>query len=212
MPTEQARRKRARENAECLPGLEHVHRYWDRDIQRLGAKIMPGEYFVSMSGEPIATVLGSCVAVCVRDRVFGIGGMNHIMLPENGGGGPIDEAARYGAFAMEALINMILGNGGSKNNLELKVFGGGRMLNSVSDVGQKNIDFVYRYIATEGYTITAADVGGDRPRKVIYLPDQGRVRVRKLEAIENTEVANQEAAAKRGMDTAPPAGDIELFD
>ena len=66
----------------CLIEFEHVNRYWDRANETWAAKILPGEYYVTtQSDEVIATTLGSCVSACIRDKVFGIGGMNHFMLP-----------------------------------------------------------------------------------------------------------------------------------
>jgi len=66
------------------PGFEHVRRYWDPGCDRWSAKILPGEYFVTRSDEAITTVLGSCIAACIRDPATRIGGMNHFMLPEDG--------------------------------------------------------------------------------------------------------------------------------
>jgi chemotaxis receptor (MCP) glutamine deamidase CheD len=75
----------------------------------------------------IVTVLGSCVSACIRDRVSGMGGMNHFMLPDGGGddGSPVSASARYGTYAMEVLINEVLKAGARRENLEAKVFGGG---------------------------------------------------------------------------------------
>ena len=55
-------------------------------------------------------MLGSCVSACIRDPRRGIGGMNHFMLPEGeaGGWGGMGNAARYGNFAMEKLLNELL--------------------------------------------------------------------------------------------------------
>ena len=74
---------------------------------------------MTINDELISTVLGSCVSACVRDRVFGIGGMNHFMLPASADEGLLSEAARYGNYAMEHMINDILKNGGRRENLEV---------------------------------------------------------------------------------------------
>ena len=144
------------------------------------AKILPGEYYVTMAGEIVTTVLGSCVSACVRDRMLGIGGMNHFMLPIKGVEGETAEeksllsaATRYGNHAMEHLINDILRFGGSRDRLEFKVFGGGKVLSAVTDIGKRNIDFVREYLQAEQFTITSEDLGGIYPRKVVYYPDSG---------------------------------------
>lgn len=64
-----------------LPGFEHINRYWDSVHQAAAAKLLPGEYYVTVEDEIIVTVLGSCVSACIRDPIRGIGGMNHFMLP-----------------------------------------------------------------------------------------------------------------------------------
>ena len=58
--------------------------YYDRTFDCEAAKILPGEYYFTNQPMLIVTVLGSCVAACIRDKVSGIGGMNHFMLPDGG--------------------------------------------------------------------------------------------------------------------------------
>jgi len=65
-----------------IAGFESIQRYWDPVNEIVTAKLLPGEYYVTNRNEMITTVLGSCVAACIRDTVTGIGGMNHFMLPE----------------------------------------------------------------------------------------------------------------------------------
>jgi uncharacterized membrane protein len=69
-----------------LPGFESVRRYRNA-AGTATARILPGEYYVTREDEVIDTVLGSCVAACIRNPRFGIGGMNHFMLPRPGGSG-----------------------------------------------------------------------------------------------------------------------------
>ena len=101
--------------SEMLPratkGFEHINRYWDRRMNIAAAKILPGECYVSEQGEMIVTVLGSCIASCIRDRRLGIGGMNHFMLPVQSGergierNSLVNSALCYGNWAMEFLIS-----------------------------------------------------------------------------------------------------------
>jgi len=199
-------------------GFSHINRYWDKSQGVFAAKILPGEFYVSLAGEMIVTVLGSCIAACVRDRVKGVGGMNHFMLPiqrENMSNAPavFSESARYGNWAMEYLINEVLKNGGDKRNLEIKIFGGGRVLENMQqiDVGQKNIDFVRHFIANEALYLAAEDVGGVFPRKVLYFPDTGSAKVRKLKTVRNDVVFERERNYAKSINTRPAQGDIELF-
>lgn len=200
-----------------LRGFGHINRYWDPRQGVYAAKILPGQFYVSNAGEMIVTVLGSCIAACIRDRVTGIGGMNHFMLPvmreERKDNAPVSDSARYGNWAMEYLINEILKSGGRKDNLEVKVFGGGRVLSNMSmiDVGAKNIEFVHTYLRSEGLRVVSEDVGDIFPRKVLYFPDTGSVKVRKLKTTRNDVVVEREQQYAKSINTRPSQGDVELF-
>ena len=166
---------------QMLPGFDDIGHYWDSKHQLYAARIRPGEYYVTSTNELISTVLGSCISACIRDPKCGIGGMNHFMLPHSataGDGGYASTAARYGSYAMEHLINKILAHGGERARLETKLFGGGRMLRTITDVGSSNIAFVHDYLRTETLLVSAEDLGGIHPRKVLYFPETGRVLVR----------------------------------
>jgi len=194
-----------------LPEFAHINRYWDKTRNMPAAKIKPGELYVTLRDELITTVLGSCVSACIRDRKLGIGGMNHFMLPDGGLEGA-GEAARYGIFAMESLINAILKHGGRRDRLEVKLFGGGRIMGSSSDVGRRNIEFARSFVRTEGFEVAAEDLGGDHPRKIVFFPASGRVLVKKLQSLHNDTLVARERRYVRELEQKPVAGDIELFD
>lgn len=201
-----------------LPGFEHVRRSWNAKYEAYAARILPGEYYVTRSEEGVYTTLGSCISACIRDRVTGVGGMNHFMLPasakddgEHWRATGLGAATRYGNYAMEHLINVILRSGGQRRNLEVKIFGGGRMMEKMTDVGQRNIDFVINYLKTESLSILAQDVGDVFPRMVVYFPATGRVRVKRLRSLHNNVIVNQESAYIQSIAEKPVSGDIELF-
>lgn len=162
-----------------------------------------------------STVLGSYVSACVRDRVANIGGMNHFLLAEQSGSAKdrYGASARYGAFAMEQLINKVLSQGtGRKSNLEIKIFGGGKINSALDDVGAKNIEFVRQFLADEGYVATSEDLGGTYARRVLFKPHSGRAFVRRLDSEVGANVAQEELAiARRRVVVPPPVDDIELF-
>jgi chemotaxis protein CheD len=208
---------RAETPSRVFPGFEHIQRHWDATHQTFAAKLLPGEYYVTVRNEIILTVLGSCVSACIRDPVFGIGGMNHFMLPvgenhaaDSWSGGSVSAVARYGNFAMEQLVNAILKHGGSRQNLEVKIFGGGRILAQMTDIGRRNIAFVREYIRTEGLRLVAEDVGDTCPRKIVYFPVSGRVRMKRLRALHNDDLVEQETRYL-GRLSKPLEGSIELF-
>lgn len=204
--------------AKALRGFSDINRYWDRQRNQYAAKILPGQYYVTVEDELIVTVLGSCVSACIRDPAMGIGGMNHFMLPTGEHTGKLMErnsdATRYGNFAMEKLINDILKHGGIRDNLEIKVFGGGKVIEHMTeaDIGGRNIKFVREFLATEGFRIVAEDLGDIYPRKIVYEPKTGKVYVKKLRTMHNDTIAKREASYKQELEKKPVAGDIELFD
>ena len=174
-----------------------------------------------VSNEPdltFSTVLGSCISACVRDRVANVGGMNHFLLAEQSASAAdrYGASARYGAFAMEQLINKVLNKGsGKKVNLEIKIFGGGLINSALTDVGAKNIAFVRDFLRDEGYPIAGEDVGGAYARRVMFKPHSGRAFVKRLDAIAGANVARDElsivSTRVAPKVSTPVADDIELF-
>ncbi len=161
-----------------------------------------------------STVLGSCISACVRDRVANVGGMNHFLLAEQSGSAKdrYGASARYGAFAMEQLINKVLSKGtGRKQNLEIKVFGGGKINAALDDVGAKNIEFVRQFLADEGYSLDKEDLGGTYARRVMFKPASGRAFVKRLDNTANAALAKEELLIVRRPVVKPPVDDIELF-
>ena len=189
--------------------------YFDRSFNLEAAKILPGEYYVTGRNMVLVTVLGSCVAACIRDHQSGIGGMNHFMLPDSAADddSPMGTSARYGTYAMEILINQLLQLGARRGNLEAKVFGGGNVMQglTVANVGQRNADFVLEFLATEKIRLMAQDLVDIYPRKVYYFPNSGKVMVRKLRNLHNSTIFNREKDYGARLQKSKVEGDVELF-
>jgi chemotaxis protein CheD len=203
--------------AKVLPGFESIRRYTNPQGQVI-AKLLPGDFYVTTHDEVLDTVLGSCVSACIRNSKLGIGGMNHFMLPRPSGNGhdtwetgAAGRATRYGSASMEQLINRILKAGGTRADLEVKIFGGGRVLKTLTDVGDHNVVFVREFLKQEGLRVTSEDVGDTCPRHVQYFPLTGRVRVRHLTSSHTRDVASQEQQFLKGLEKTPVAGEIDLF-
>lgn len=195
--------------------VEHLagNRYFDRKFESEAVKVLPGEYFVTSTNVLMVTVLGSCVSACIRDCDKGIGGMNHFMLADSSDSGAMSSSARYGTYAMEILINHLLKLGARKDRLEAKVFGGGRVMATLtsSQVGDRNARFVHEFLKTEGIRVTAEDLLDVYPRKVYFFPATGRVLVKKLIRMHNDTLARREKEYAARLSEAPVAGDVELF-
>jgi chemotaxis protein CheD len=181
-------------------------RYWDSNERRWVAQILPGEFYVSREDEVISTVLGSCVSTCMRDPAVNVGGMNHFMLPADLRGDGV-EVMRYGSFAVERLVVELVRIGARREHLELKVFGGGRVIPGANDIGRSNIDFVHQYASLRGLPIVAEDVGGPWGRRLRYFPRTGRALVRHLSMAEIQHVTTRELVHRRVLSTRPPPPD-----
>ena len=156
--------------------------YYDRIIGAKAVKILPGQYHATDDDTIITTVLGSCVSVCLYDAVNGAGGMNHYMLPGDTGelGKSGSGSARYGTHAMKLLIDHVVQLGANRINLEAKVFGAGKVMDGMSDVGRQNADFAMCYLKHQKIRIAAVDVGDTCPRKIYFSPATGQVFVKRI--------------------------------
>lgn len=189
------------------------NRYYDQRFKIEAVKILPGEYFVTGREVVIVTVLGSCVSACLYDRIAGVGGMNHFMLPDHHEGGLLSESTRYGAYAMEMLINNLIKAGAARNRLEAKVFGAGRVLAGMTqtDVGARNASFAMHYLQDEGIPVRARDLLDIHPRKVYFFPNEGRVLVKKLKTLHNNTIAQRELEYEAMLERVKVEGSVDLF-
>jgi chemotaxis protein CheD len=170
--------------------------------------VIQGEYaVVADPGAILTTLLGSCVAACLRDPVSGVGGMNHFLLP--GDRHSPAESMKYGVNSMELLINGLLQRGAMRGQLEAKLFGGANVVQNLSDIGRKNAEFALDFLQKEGIRCVAQSLGGDRARRVRFRPSTGQASQLLLD--------DNEAAVLR-VERPPaspvsrqPAGDVELF-
>jgi chemotaxis protein CheD len=212
-------RQSAHAHRPAAPEVDHftsgTRRYRDPRFDAIAVKVFPGEHFVTANpDEMLVTILGSCVTACIRDPHVGVGGMNHFMLPEARGGGwdTASGSMRYGNVAMERLINDILIQGGIRQRLEIKVFGGGNVMKgATSNIGHRNADFVETYLVAENLPITAHHLRGSLPRRVHYFPSTGRVMLLELQRTEEEAVVRREGLYKSKIQIEPVAGSAELF-
>ncbi|PTB18057.1 chemoreceptor glutamine deamidase CheD [Trinickia symbiotica] len=172
-----------------------TNHYFDNHFNRRGVKLLPNEFYTTGDDMVLVTVLGSCVAACIHDRTAGIGGMNHFMLPDDGEPTQAaSESMRYGAYAMEVLINELIKMGGRRERFEAKVFGGAAVLAGMTtiNIGDRNAEFARRYLALEKIRIIAEDLQGVHPRKVAFMPATGQAMVKKLRLQQEPSVAERE--------------------
>lgn len=141
--------------------------------------ITQGEHAIASGPDAvISTLLGSCVAVCLWDPVARIGGMNHLLLPEEGL--ILPGMSGYGANAMELVINGLIRGKAQRERLRAKLFGGAVMISGLSNAGQRNAAFAEAYLARENIPCDSQSLGGTQARRVEFWPADGRVRIKFL--------------------------------
>jgi chemotaxis protein CheD len=180
----------------------------EADIASRRLHVVQGEYRTTDDpGVVLVTILGSCVAACLHDPSTGVGGMNHFLLPgddmaERGG-----DARRFGAYAMEVLVNDLLKRGARRDRLQCKLFGGARLMERLTDVGAQNADFAERFLRDESLEYAGGSLRGAHARRVEFHPASGRARQALLTGVGRT------VFERERVRPIPPvaAPDVEFF-
>jgi chemotaxis protein CheD len=170
--------------------------------------LVQGEYAISADPKvALTTILGSCVAACMRDPRAGVGGMNHFLLP----GALVGKAegVERGVHAMELLINELLKAGAKRDRLEAKIFGGARMMKNLSDIGAKNASFATDFLRQEGIPVLGGSTGGETARRIRFWPATGKAQQRIMGQSESHVFARELSIAATPV--TPPADDVEFF-
>ncbi len=195
--------------------MKASRRHFNSKLDRWVIKVLPGEYYVTgAKDEVLLTVLGSCVTACMRDPETGFGGINHFMLPSkttaNWEGD--DLQLRYGNYAMEVLLNEILKTGCPRSRIEMKLFGGGNVINSNTLIGTKNTIFVKRFAEREGVNIAREDLGGSHGRRIMYEPSTGKAWRRFISTARVANLVTAETRYLEKVSTDSTVGSVELFE
>jgi len=176
------------------------------DFRERTLHVVQGHHaIVDEEGVVLSTILGSCVAACLRDPVARVGGMNHFLLPGDGASG--GEGMKYGVNAMELLINGLLQRGAARARLEAKLFGGANVISTLSNIGAQNAAFARRFLTTEAIKVVGESLGGDRARRVRYWPCTGRASQMLLDRVDVFNVERKPIVPEPPTET----GALELF-
>jgi len=172
--------------------------------------VVQGAHHVTGDSDVVlSTILGSCVAACIRDPGLRVGGMNHFLLPSAPNGEAGDN--RYGVQAMELLINGLLRLGANRDRLEAKLFGGARMVVGLSDIGAKNAEFARQFLKLEGIPLIGESLGGEKARRLHFTPSTGRA---SQQLVQDPTVIASERQMTRQIPKAltdATAGELDLF-
>ena len=188
-----------------------LRRFRDERAGETVVRIFQGEFYITDEpDEVLSTVLGSCVAVCMRNPETGFGGMNHFLLPSGDSPERDSYSLRYGTYSIERLINAVLSRGGEREALEVKVFGGANILKGMVPIGSHNVEFVKKYLKKEGLTVSAHHLGGEIARRIRYYPKTGRVMMGRISS-EIISIGQQEVELSGKDLLGPTAGKTVLF-
>lgn len=137
---------------------------------------------IEISSNPavLRTILGSCVGVCVYDRMKKIGGLAHILLPNWVKDGVKE---KYADTAIPLLVSQLLKMGCSREFMSAKIAGGASMFRfqanlSLGQIGERNVDAVRKALAERNIPIVVEDVGGNAGRVLDFFLEDGRMKIK----------------------------------
>ncbi len=130
----------------------------------------------------VTYALGSCVGICLYDRVAKVAGLSHIMLPSSSAGRD-NQPYRYADTAIVILVKRMVAAGADQRRLTAKIAGGARMFatftdSNLSNIGQRNVASVKETLGKLGIPIIADDTGKDYGRTVFFSADNGQMCVK----------------------------------
>ncbi|MEL7148343.1 MAG: chemotaxis protein CheD [Bacteroidota bacterium] len=138
--------------------------------------LYPSNLFVTDKPTLVTTVLGSCIAICLFDKVNKIAGINHFMLPYWNGEGLA--SAKYGNIANDKLLTEMLRMGASRKHVEAKVFGGANQANFTMNIGARNTEIAMKFLEDQKIPVIAESVKGHLGRKIIFDTSNGVVKMK----------------------------------
>lgn len=145
--------------------------------EQLNYFLEPGSIFACWEPYRVATVLGSCVSVCINDPVKKISGMNNFVYPEKKGE---QSLSKFGNYSIPQLIKMMFEMGAEKKNLEAHIIGGSCSTKYASrDLGVKNVKLAKKILKKYNIPVVNDDTGGQFGRKVMFDTHKGEVIVYK---------------------------------
>ena len=198
----------AANTAENIEGLL-PNMYFDARFDVEAVKLLPGQFFVSKSHKLLVTVAASTTVVCLRDRYRHIGGMTNFMLADFGRdhATPESPAARSGSQVMDLLLARLAAAGANDPHaIDAKIFGGGKFGGPDLGNGERNTEFLIKYLTARKIRIVAQSLRGDFARKVYFFPHTGKLLVRKIRKANNNTIRDRELEYRRWLNDNFPAG------
>lgn len=150
-------------------------------------RVKVADYAVSNGGAVLSTIgLGSCVAIALYDQATGIGGLAHVLLPNEGMSRDRSNRAKFSSTAVPLLIEEMR-RIGARGNLVAKIAGGSSMFAALIpaggvNMGERNVIATREALRVHRIPIAGEDTGGDHGRSVYFDLRDGKVLIRSLKA------------------------------
>ena len=149
--------------------------------QKLVVKI--ADMKLAQPGEELITyALGSCIGICLQDKVTKLSALIHIMLPINMEAGR-KNTMKYADTGIRETLKQMEARGAHRRNITAKVAGGAKMFETASgsalgNIGKRNIESVQMVLKAEQIRLLAEEVGGTTARTISFDPATGMVSIR----------------------------------
>ncbi len=109
--------------------------------------------------------LGTCVGVSIVDKVAGVGGLIHLLLPEPVGPAVVDQPGKYATTGMPCLIERLTQMGATAENMQA-VIAGGALVGPLThqdmnlDIGGRTAELALKVLHDQGIEVVRSETGG----------------------------------------------------
>ena len=148
-----------------------------------GSLINVGVAQIKIAHSPaiLRTILGSCVGICIYDRIKKIGGLAHILLPTDTSTGKAIE--KFADTAVPFLVQQLLKEGAKKEFLSAKIAGGASMFKfdasvSLGQIGERNIEESKKILQKLQIPVLEEDSGGNSGRVIDFFIIDGHLKIK----------------------------------
>jgi chemotaxis protein CheD len=148
-------------------------------------RVKVADFAVAGDGTISTIGLGSCVAIVLHDAAAQVGGMAHVLLPNESMSRDKSNPAKFPASAVPLVMQEMKRLGANLERLRAKIVGGASMFGNLMppggiNIGERNVNAVREVLAVANVPIVAEDTGSDYGRSVYLFLGDGRVEVRSL--------------------------------
>ncbi len=133
----------------------------------------------------VTYALGSCVGICLYDKVNKVAGLSHIMLPNSKSFSGAPQPYKFADTAIIQLVQKMQRMGALPNRLQAKIAGGAQMFaakgnTSLANIGERNVQAVKEELMRLRIPIIAEDTGKNYGRTLFFSASDGIMRIKSV--------------------------------